>query len=73
MMKNGFLFFIGLLAAFAFGWGGIALGSHKQLGALTPYYDDGERPCGPRPARLRRPRLRGLSHAASAPSGLRLR
>lgn len=42
MMKNGFLFFIGLLAAFAFGWGGIALGSHKQLGALAPYYDDTE-------------------------------
>ena len=42
MMKNGFLFFIGLLAAFAFGWAGIALGSHKQLGALTPYYDDTE-------------------------------
>ncbi len=42
MMKNGFLFFIGLLAAFVFGWGGIALGSHLQLGALAPYYDDGE-------------------------------
>ena len=42
MMKNGFLFFIGLLVAFVFGWGGIALGSHKQLGALAPYYDDGE-------------------------------
>lgn len=42
MMKNGFLFFIGLLAAFLFGWGGIALASHLQLGALAPYYDDGE-------------------------------
>lgn len=42
MMKNGFFFFIGLLAAFAFGWGGVALGSHKQLGGLAPYYDDGE-------------------------------
>ena len=42
MMKNGFLFFIGLLAAFVFGWGGIALGSHLQLGALAPFYDDGE-------------------------------
>jgi cytochrome c oxidase cbb3-type subunit 2 len=42
MMKNGFFFFIGLLAAFVFGWAGIALGSHKQLGSLTPFYDDGE-------------------------------
>jgi len=42
MMKNGFLFFIGLLSAFVFGWVGIALGSHKQLGGLAPYYDDGE-------------------------------
>jgi cytochrome c oxidase cbb3-type subunit 2 len=42
MMKNGFFFFIGLLAAFVFGWAGIALGAHKQLGALTPFYDDGE-------------------------------
>jgi cytochrome c oxidase cbb3-type subunit 2 len=39
MMKNGFLFFIGLLAAFAFGWAGIALGSHGQLGSLTAYFD----------------------------------
>ena len=42
MMKNGFLFFVGLLTAFGFGWAGIALGSHKQLGALAPYYDDSE-------------------------------
>lgn len=42
MMKNGFLFFIGLLAAFVFGWAGIALGAHKQLGSLTSFYDDGE-------------------------------
>lgn len=42
MTKNGFLYFIGLLTAFFVGWGGIALGSHKQLGALAPYYDDGE-------------------------------
>lgn len=42
MMKNGFLFFIGLLAAFTFGWGGIALGSHAQLGGLAAYYDDAE-------------------------------
>jgi cytochrome c oxidase cbb3-type subunit 2 len=42
MMKNGFFFFIGLLAAFVFGWAGIALAAHKQLGALAPFYDDGE-------------------------------
>lgn len=42
MMKNGFFFFIGLLAAFGLGWGGVALGSHKQLGGLSAYYDDNE-------------------------------
>lgn len=42
MMKSGFFFFIGLLAAFIFGWAGIAVGAHKQLGSLTPFYDDGE-------------------------------
>lgn len=42
MIKNGFLFFVGLLVAFIVGWGGIALGSHKQLGALAPYFDKGE-------------------------------
>jgi cytochrome c oxidase cbb3-type subunit 2 len=42
MIKNGFFFFVGLLVAFVIGWGGVALGSHKQLGGLVPYYDDGE-------------------------------
>lgn len=42
MMKNGFFFFIGLLAAFLLGWSSIPLLAHKQLGALTPFYDDGE-------------------------------
>lgn len=42
MIKNGFFFFIGLLAAFVIGWGGLVLGSHKQLGSLAPYYDDSE-------------------------------
>lgn len=55
MMKNGFLFFIGLLAAFAFGWGGIALGSHGQLGSLAPYFDDGEDVVGYSVARPARP------------------
>lgn len=42
MIKNGFLFFVGLFVAFIVGWGGIALGSHKQLGALAPYFDKGD-------------------------------
>lgn len=41
-MKNDPLFFLGLFAALAISWGGIVLGSHGQLGALTPYYDDAE-------------------------------
>jgi cytochrome c oxidase cbb3-type subunit 2 len=39
-MKNGFVLFLGLLAAIAISFGGIVLGSHAQLGQLTPYYDD---------------------------------
>ena len=39
-MKNGFVFFIGLLAAIGISWGGIVLGSHYQLSSLAPYYDD---------------------------------
>jgi cytochrome c oxidase cbb3-type subunit 2 len=41
-MKNGFLLFIGLIAALGFSWAGIVLGSNAQIGALAPYYDDGE-------------------------------
>ncbi len=41
-MKNGFLFFLGLLAAVGLSWGGIVLGSHAQLGKLAPYYDDND-------------------------------
>jgi cytochrome c oxidase cbb3-type subunit 2 len=41
-MKNGFVFFVGLFAALAISWGGIVLGSHKQLGALAPYFDEGD-------------------------------
>lgn len=41
-MKNGPLFVIGAFAALTVSWGGIVLGSHAQLGALTPYYDDNE-------------------------------
>ena len=41
-MKNGFVFFVGLFAAIALSWGGIVLGSHRQLGALVPYFDEGD-------------------------------
>jgi cytochrome c oxidase cbb3-type subunit 2 len=41
-MRNGLLLFIGLFAALGFSWAGIVLGSNAQLGALAPFYDDGE-------------------------------
>jgi len=41
-MKNGPLFFLGLFAAAGLSWAGIVLGSHAQLGAVAPYYDDNE-------------------------------
>ncbi len=41
-MKNGTLFFLGLFAALAISWGAIVLGSHAQLGSLTPYHDEGD-------------------------------
>src|SRR3954466_12733429 len=41
-MKNGPLLLLGLLIAVMFSWAGLVLGAHKQLGSLTPYYDDTE-------------------------------
>jgi cytochrome c oxidase cbb3-type subunit II len=41
-MKNGLLFLLGLFAAVTVSWAAIVLGSHAQLGALAPYYDDAE-------------------------------
>lgn len=41
-MRNGFIFFIGLFAAALLSWSGIVLGSHLQLGKLTPYVDENE-------------------------------
>jgi cytochrome c oxidase cbb3-type subunit 2 len=38
-MKNGPLFFIGVFAALALSWAGLALGTTAQLGGLAPYYD----------------------------------
>jgi cytochrome c oxidase cbb3-type subunit 2 len=41
-MRNGPLFLLGLFVALGMSWAGIVLGTHAQLGALTPYYDDTE-------------------------------
>ena len=41
-MKNGSLFFFGLVAAFGLSWAGIVIGSNAQLGRLAPFYDDSE-------------------------------
>lgn len=41
-MKNAPVFFLGLLAAVGIGWGGIVLGSHRQLSSLAPFYDDAQ-------------------------------
>jgi cytochrome c oxidase cbb3-type subunit 2 len=41
-MKNGPLFLLGLFASLLISWAGIVLGTHAQLGALTPYFDDTE-------------------------------
>jgi cytochrome c oxidase cbb3-type subunit 2 len=41
-MKNGPLFLLGLFVALVFSWGGLVLASHRQLGGLTPYYDEAE-------------------------------
>lgn len=41
-MKNGPLFVFGLFLALLVSWGGIVLGSHHQLGGLTPFFDDAE-------------------------------
>lgn len=41
-MRNGFLFFLGLFFALLLSWAGLVLAPHAQLGALTPYFDEGE-------------------------------
>jgi cytochrome c oxidase cbb3-type subunit 2 len=40
-MKNGTLFFLGLFTSLTLSFAVVLLANH-QLGALTPYYDDGE-------------------------------
>lgn len=41
-MKSAPVFFLSLLAAVGISWGGVVLGSHKQLSSLAPYYDDAQ-------------------------------
>lgn len=41
-MKSAPTFLLGLFSAVAISFGGIVLGSHGQLGRLTPYFDDTE-------------------------------
>ena len=41
-MKNAPIFLLGLFAALAISFAGIVLGSHAQLGSLTPYFDDAQ-------------------------------
>ena len=41
-MKNGPLFLLGLFLSVLIAWSGIVLGSHAQLGKLTPFYDEGD-------------------------------
>jgi cytochrome c oxidase cbb3-type subunit II len=41
-MRNALIFVLGLFSALAVAWSGIVLGSHAQLGELTPYFDEME-------------------------------
>ncbi len=41
-MKNAPVFLFGLLVALTISWASIVVGTHAQLGALTPYFDDGD-------------------------------
>jgi cytochrome c oxidase cbb3-type subunit II len=41
-MNNRLLFLLGLFIALVISFGGIVLGSHAQLGRLTPYFDDAQ-------------------------------
>lgn len=42
VMRNGPLFFLGVFAALALSWAGLALGTNAQLGSLQPYFDKAE-------------------------------
>lgn len=41
-MRNGFVFFIGLLGAALLSWAGVVLWPHQQMGRLTPFLDENE-------------------------------
>jgi len=41
-MKSGPVFLLGLFLSILIAWAGIVLGSHAQLGTLTPFFDEGE-------------------------------
>ncbi len=41
-MKNRPLFLLGLFAAVLVSWAGFVLGSHGQLGTLTPFFDEAD-------------------------------
>ena len=49
-MKNGPVFFLGLLAAIAISWAGVVLGSHRQIGSLPAYFDETQGQAFPRRA-----------------------
>jgi cytochrome c oxidase cbb3-type subunit 2 len=41
-MRNGFVFFLGLFAAFALSWAGVVMWPNWQLGRLAPLFDETE-------------------------------
>lgn len=41
-MRNGLLFFLGLVATLAFSWAGVVLWPHYQLSKLAPLFDENE-------------------------------
>ncbi len=47
-MKNGPVFFLGLLVAIAVSWAGVVLGSHRQIGSLPAYFDEAQGQAFPR-------------------------
>ncbi len=49
-MKNGPVFFLGLLSAIAISWAGVVLGSHRQIGSLPAYFDEAQGQAFPRRA-----------------------
>lgn len=48
-MKNGPLFLVGVFGSVVLSWAGLVLGSHLQLGRLTPFFDEGDGQAHPLP------------------------